>query len=175
MATQYGFYFEADRCIDCRACSVACKQWNGIKAGTTNWRLVTSLWNGQYPNVTETFLSMACNHCGSPACAKVCPVGAITKRAEDGLVVVNQEKCIGCRSCLAACPFGVPQYGASGKMEKCTYCQDRLAQGKQPICAETCVAKALHAGTMDELNKLAAGKKLRTLTVDTQPSLLISQ
>ena len=128
MAKQYGFYMDTERCIKCWACEVACKQWNGIEAGTIARRKVHEVESGTFPNVTRTFVSMSCMHCGEPACAKVCPAGAITKRGEDGIVVVDKEKCIGCHYCFFACPFGVPQYTDAG-MDKCDCC---IGNGVEP-------------------------------------------
>jgi anaerobic dimethyl sulfoxide reductase subunit B (iron-sulfur subunit) len=110
-------------------------------------------WEGEYPLVVNRTLSISCLHCGDPACEMVCPTGAIAKRVDDGIVTVDQNKCIGCRSCFLACPFGVPQFGMNGKMQKCDFCVDRLMEGKEPACVATCPSEALHFGTMDELSK----------------------
>jgi anaerobic dimethyl sulfoxide reductase subunit B (iron-sulfur subunit) len=174
MATQYGFFVHIDRCIDCYACEVACKQWLGIKAGTAAPRRVVEITSGKFPEVTRTFISLACMHCGDPACEAVCPTGAISKRAEDGVVVVDQDKCIGCHYCFFACPFGVPQYGDAGTMEKCDFCLDRLAEGKEPACVATCPTQALHGGTLEELARHVGEVAATKLTGATQPSLLVS-
>jgi anaerobic dimethyl sulfoxide reductase subunit B (iron-sulfur subunit) len=178
--TQRGFYIETDRCVACHSCEVACKQWNNLgpsEVGKTGprWRRVTEAVSGTYPTITVVNMSTSCNHCGKPACAAVCPTGAITKRAEDGIVLVDAAKCIGCKACAATCPFGAPQFAEDGKMQKCNFCLDRLAQGKAPACVATCPSRALHAGTMEELYQLASQKIVQTLTVATQPSLLISK
>jgi anaerobic dimethyl sulfoxide reductase subunit B (iron-sulfur subunit) len=174
---QMGFYLELDRCIYCWSCETACKQWNQMKPGSgVRLRRVLDLQGGTYPNSTRTFLSLACMHCGDPPCEKVCPTEAISKRSEDGIVVVDQDKCIGCHFCFFACPFGVPQYGANGTMQKCDAC---LSAGMQesglPACAATCPTEALHYGTLEELSKLAAQKAGRKLAGATQPSMLISK
>ena len=159
MAAQYGFYMDSDRCIKCWACEIACKQWNGIEAGTIARRKVHEVTSGTFPNVKRTFVSMSCMHCAEPACAAVCPAGAITKR-EDGIMVVDKEKCIGCRYCFFACPFGVPQYNDQG-MDKCDCCiGNGVTPGDTPHCVATCPTKALHFGTLEEMSALAAETKV---------------
>ncbi len=180
---QLGFLIDTGRCVGCETCTVACKNWNNLEPAVTAtpgtqgpiWRRISTTETGTYPTVSIAKVSMSCNHCGKPACAGVCPTGAITKRADDGVVVVDQAKCIGCKACLAACPFAVPQFGTNGKMQKCTFCLDRVAQGKQPACVTNCPAKALFAGSMEELTKLAANKAVQALTANTQPSLIITK
>lgn len=180
---QRGFYLDVERCVGCQTCVVACKAWNGVEPKVTatpgtegpKWRRVVKIESGSYPNASITYLSMGCMHCGNAPCAAVCPAGAITKRAEDGIVVVDRNKCIGCHYCFFACPFGVPQYGADGTMQKCNMCLDRLAQGKQPACVAGCPAKALHAGTLEELAEMASKKAAQRLAGASQPSLLISR
>jgi len=158
LKTQYGFYFDSERCIKCKACEIACKQWHGIKAGTVKLRRVMEVTSGAFPDVKRHFFSISCRQCAKAPCITACPNGAISKRAEDGIVVVDRQKCIGCRTCLDACPFGVPQYGEDGTMQKCDMCLDRLEQGQKPICAETCPTGALHWGTVEELSESATLK-----------------
>lgn len=173
MAKQYGFYIEIDKCAECHACEVACKSVNNVELGI-QWRRVTKVWSGKFPNVTSASISLACMHCGDPACEAVCPTGAIKKRAEDGIVVVDRTKCIGCHSCAMACPFGVPQYGKDGTMQKCQLCVERLQAGKKPACEWTCPSGALHAGPLDELAKLAQQRSAQKIAGATIPSVLIS-
>ena len=97
---------------------------------------------------------------------EVCPVNAISKRSEDGIVVVDRTKCIGCRACGKACPYHAPQFGTDGHMQKCDLCLDRISAGKQPACT-TCPAGALTFGTMEELPKLAGKKTVRQLEGET--------
>lgn len=168
MARQLGFYLEADRCIGCRACEIACKQWHGLKpetAGETgpSWRRVTPKETGTFPNVRVTYLSVACRHCAKPLCLEACPTGAISKRSEDGIVVVDRDKCNGCRDCFSACPFDIPQFGDDGLMQKCDFCLERLEKGQKPVCELTCTANALHTGTIEELSELAAQKTSQNL------------
>jgi len=158
MNKRYGFSFEANRCLKCWACEVACKQVNGIKAGNVRLRKVLEVTTGAFPQVKRTFLSVTCRHCAKAPCAAVCPTGAISRRREDGSVVVDLEKCIGCKTCLDACPFGVPQYGEDGLMRKCDMCLERLKLGEKPACAETCPTQALHWGEVELLTETAAMK-----------------
>jgi DMSO reductase iron-sulfur subunit len=169
MAKQYGFYFDADRCVQCLACEVACKSVNNIEPGP-RWRRVIDIWEGEFPGIARTFFSLACLHCGQPACAEVCPTGAISKRAEDGIVVVDRDKCNGCQECAAACPYGVPQFGDDGTMQKCDFC---LGLGQEPACVATCPAEALHYGTMEALAGLAVEKAASKLAGPTEPSIFV--
>ena len=175
MSNQYGFYFDSSRCIKCWACEVACKQWNGIQAGGIARRKVIETTVGVFPNANRVFFSKACNHCENPSCVANCPVGAITKREEDGIVVVNQEICIGCQTCSLVCPFGVPEYEAeSGKMNKCDGCVTcGLTPEDKPHCAATCPTKALQYGTLEEMEAEAAKKGGVRLEGDTNPSCFV--
>jgi anaerobic dimethyl sulfoxide reductase subunit B len=172
MAKQYGFYVDTDRCVQCHACEVACKSWNGIELGI-RWRRVLDVWGGQFPKVANQTISYSCMHCSKPACVEICPEKAISKRAEDGIVVVNTHKCVGCRSCAKACPFHIPQYGKTGVMQKCDFCLERLSQGKRPSCVATCPGEALKFGTIEDLATLAAAKG-KKLSAATGPAFFMS-
>jgi anaerobic dimethyl sulfoxide reductase subunit B (iron-sulfur subunit) len=91
---QMAFYFDQSRCIGCYACAVACKDWNNIAAGPAHWRRVTSLEWGTYPNVYLTYLSISCHHCATPNCAEACPVNAIRKNMQNGVMTVNRDECL---------------------------------------------------------------------------------
>jgi len=138
---------------------VACKDWHDIEAGSAHWRRVTSREWGSYPNVLLTYLSVSCNHCEKPACVTACPANAISKRGEDGIVVVDREKCLGSDSCdmlcRKACPYNAPQFGdeQKAKIQMCNLCLERVAQNKKPICVEACPMRALDAGPLDELKE----------------------
>ena len=154
---QVGFYFDQTRCIGCSTCAVACKDWYDTPAGPEKWMTILYSENGKFPDVFVSYLIRLCYQCEDPVCIPVCPVEAITKREEDGIVVVDSEKCIGnekCKSkCLKACPYDAPQFGLEkeAKMKKCNYCVDRLLEGKLPICVESCRTHALDVGTLEEL------------------------
>lgn len=161
MKKQYVFYHDPERCIGCSACEVACKQWHGIKAGTIKMRRVEEATAGKFPDVKITFKSIACMHCVKPRCIEACPQGAISKREEDGIVVVDSSVCNGCRSCLEACPVQAPQFGEGDIMQKCDMCLERVENGQRPICVATCPTQALHWGTLEELSAVISRKKTR--------------
>ena len=172
MAKQCGFYFDADRCVQGRTCEMACKTVHDLEPGM-KWMRVIDIWDGVYPNISRDFFTLACMHCGKPPCIEVCPTGAISKRSEDGIVVVNRDKCNGCQDCFPACPYGVPQFGKDGIMQKCDFC---TGLGKAPECAESCPAEALDYGILDKLLKKAKekGKSARRMEGPTRPSIIIA-
>ncbi len=153
---QLGFFIDQSRCTGCHACTVACKDWHNIPAGPVNWRWLVTVENGKYPEVFVAYLSLSCLHCAQPGCMEICPVDAITKRHEDGIVVVDWEACLGkeaCGKCKEACPYGAPQFNADkdSRMEMCHMCVGRWREGRKPICVEACPMRALDAGPLDEM------------------------
>jgi anaerobic dimethyl sulfoxide reductase subunit B (iron-sulfur subunit) len=123
-----------------------------------NWRRVETFERGIFPDVRVSFVSLSCLHCFHPPCFSVCPSAAIFKQKEDGIVLVDSEKCIGqpnCGLCFEACPYRIPQFNPDCdlKMEKCNLCLDRLIQGKQPICVDACPMHALEVAPMSELSR----------------------
>ena len=184
--TQYGFYFDASKCTGCTTCMVACKDKNHLPVGM-NFRRVTEFSGGNWRQDRATgawhqdafayYLSISCNECSDPACVKVCPTKAHFKRSEDGLVLIDPKKCIGCGACLAACPYGAPQLDREArKMRKCDTCLDRREKGLNPACVDACPQRALDFGPIDELRKkygdCAAIAPLPDASV-TKPNLVI--
>ncbi len=170
---QKGFYLDLTRCTSCYACVVACKAHHDITEQGVYWRRVMTLEARVDQRVRIANLSLSCMHCAEPACMRICPTTAISKRQEDGLVIVHSDRCIGCKMCLLACPFGIPQFGRDGKMQKCDFCLERSERGLAPACAFTCPARALHAGDLAELSLLAGKKSARRLIRSTDPSFFI--
>ena len=164
-----GMLIDTTRCIGCRGCQVACKSWHDLPSSKTGFT-----GTGENPayldanNFTRvlfaetatadgaprwTFVKRQCMHCLEPACASVCPVGALVKTAS-GPVVYEDDRCIGCRVCMLACPFNVPKYEWTARVpyvRKCTFCADRQAAGLKPACATTCPSEAIQFGDRDEL------------------------
>lgn len=145
---QLGFQIDMVHCIGCKACEGACKQQNDVTAGA-RWRRVNTFKGGTYPTPFANYMSLSCNHCESPACMKSCPVGAITKRASDGIVILNTTICNGCKRCMETCPYGAPQFNpVTKKVEKCNMCYQRIDAGLPPACVQTCMARVLKNGLL---------------------------
>ncbi|APE96165.1 4Fe-4S dicluster domain-containing protein [Halodesulfurarchaeum formicicum] len=169
MGEQWAFYFDANKCIGCHACTVACKNQNDLDPESATWRRVVQSGQGEFPDYEEISVSISCMHCEDPPCETVCPTGAIEKRDSDGIVTVNRDKCIGCHYCAWSCPYGAPKFDGDNKMQKCHMCLGKGAGegygspakkheddgGEKPACVDTCVGGALKAGPMDELTKEA--------------------
>jgi formate dehydrogenase iron-sulfur subunit len=167
------FLIDMTKCTGCRGCQVACKQWNQLEAEKTEFFSGEGYQNP--PAMSEytftrikfrdyqkngqnefAFYKEMCMHCNEPACASVCPVGAFEKTAE-GPVIYKADRCIGCRFCMIACPFGVPKYEWSKGLplvKKCTGCYSRVKEGMKPACATTCPT-AITYGPRDEMIKEA--------------------
>ncbi len=142
-------------CVGCNACQTACKEVNHMPVDEEK-ALSTTAYTAlnEYDGV---FVRRMCQHCDDPTCASVCPVGAFTKMPE-GPVVYDVDKCIGCRYCMQACPFQVPRYEWSNtypRVQKCTMCHERLAQGLPTACSEACPTGATKFGDRDDLLKEA--------------------
>ena len=132
---QLGFLLNLDQCIGCQTCVSACKSENHTPEGV-NWRRVNKI-------NEDVFLSLSCNHCDSPECFRVCPEKAYTKR-QDGIVIINPNRCNGCMDCVSACPFNAPQFDyEQHKASKCTMCYTRLQDNLQPCCVESCPTEAI--------------------------------
>ncbi len=178
------FYFDAAACSGCRTCQVACKDHHTLTLGL-RWRRVYEITSGDWTrrgaawvaDVSAFNLSIGCNHCDRPICLEGCPTGAIRKR-EDGIVLIDGHKCVGCRYCSWACPYGAPQYDPQqGCMTKCTFCAERLDQEQLPICVAACPLRALDFSPREALeNKHGPIVHISPLPPAdrTDPSLVIS-
>lgn len=155
--TQYGFFFDQSRCTNCHACAVACKDWNvgdEIKSSHVKWLRMMQWEKGVFPNVEMHTLFATCYHCENAPCVKACPNDALFKEDAFGAVLLDTDKCEGCRRCWQACPYGAPQFESNEMgtpMSKCTMCYDKVTQGELPICVAACPQRALDFGPLDEL------------------------
>lgn len=183
-ATRKGFLVDTSRCIGCRSCQVACKQWNKLEADKTKnqgtfenprdltpalfnrIRFVESETSGQ---ISWKFVNERCMHCGEAGCMKVCPSPGALTRTKDGIVVYNREKCISCKYCVSACPFNVPRYDGDDKVSKCHWCVDRVRGGLPPACVRACPTQTLQFGRRTDLIAKAKAAK-KTLYGETELS-----
>lgn len=164
---QYGFLVRTEKCVNCGECAKACREAHGTPAGLGRREV--------HPFTSDfgktVYVSYGCMQCAEPSCAAVCPAGAIKKR-DDGIVVVNKDRCIGCKYCYEACPFGIPKYGESG-MDKCDCCFDiGVAPGHEPYCRAACTFDALEYGELSAL-KIVGGELAVPVEAATSPSYLL--
>lgn len=182
---QLGFYINNDYCTGCKACVVACKDKNDNEVGV-NFRRVYEHSEGDYverdhaviQNIQTFFTSISCNHCKNPKCVEGCPTGAMYKREEDGVVLVDHDKCVGCKYCVWNCPYGAPQYNEMlGKMTKCDFCIDLISAGENPACVGSCPMRAIEYGPIEELRakygNVSDIKGLPNSSI-TKPNLIIT-
>ena len=176
--TKYGMAIDMRRCFGCKSCVMACKTENNVPDGiwwnntVTVGGAVENTPAGSKPDeLSMKFFTFACQHCDEPACVAVCPTGATTKREEDGIVTIDWETCIGCKTCITACPYegvrtyveeepsyfldfptgdaAVPPHRAK-VVEKCTFCMHRIDRGERPACADVCRVQARYFGDLDD-------------------------
>lgn len=170
--SRLGLVIDIDACVGCHACATACKEWNGaslMAGGAPDYDpqgpAPSGVWfnrvrhyeAGEYPESRTLNVPMSCMHCETADCVTVCPTGASYKRAEDGIVLIDAEKCMGCNYCAWACPYGARELDeTSGTMRKCTLCVDRIYDmalpeaERQPACVLACPAHARHFGDFDD-------------------------
>jgi formate dehydrogenase iron-sulfur subunit len=175
-----GFFTDTTICIGCKACEVACKEWNGLpeldrqltgesydntgSLGADAWRHVAFIEQaGDAGDGLRWLMSSdVCKHCTRAACIEVCPTGALY-RTEFGTVVVQDDVCNGCGYCVPACPYGViDQREDDGRVFKCTLCYDRLKGGMEPACSKACPTNSIQFGKLDDLRAIA-GERLEFL------------
>ncbi|MEG0990591.1 MAG: 4Fe-4S dicluster domain-containing protein [Gordonibacter sp.] len=147
--TRYGMLLDLSLCIGCNACVVACKQENAVPL--TKFNTWIESWDVTSDEGTRRANQpKLCNHCADTPCVKVCPTGA-SYRTEEGVVLVDPERCIGCKYCLAACPYQARWVDdSSGEVGKCTLCYHRTSHGLLPACVSTCVTRARYFGDLND-------------------------
>lgn len=173
----YGMLIDLKKCIGCHACATACKGAHGTPP-TVKRSWVVREFDGAYPEVRRAITPMLCMQCENPACVEACPTEGATFKREDGIVVIDKEKCIGCKTCMSACPYGargiweedggyfgeeLNEYETvmyaempKGTMDKCTFCAERIdGNGATQACVAACPAGARTFGELDEIKKQA--------------------
>ena len=192
--TKLGLVIDLDICVGCHACAVNCKEWNtgGHMAPLTDLNPYGKGQDGVWfnrihsyevqtptgqPNMTTHF-PKSCLHCEDAACVTVCPTGASFKRARDGIVLVDENKCIGCKLCSWACPYGAREFDSDqGVMKKCTLCIDRIYNenleeiDRVPACVSTCPAGARHFGNLGDPNSAVSKLVVEREGYDLMPEM----
>ena len=150
-SVRYGFVIDLRKCIGCHTCSVACKRENTVPLGV--WRSwVKQVEKGSYPYIRKSFLPLLCNNCENPICVTVCPVKASYRR-KDGIVLVDPHRCIGCRYCMAVCPYDARYVNPRVNIvEKCYWCEHLIDQGMKPACVDACPTQARIFGDINDHN-----------------------
>ena len=153
--TQYAIVTDLNRCVSCLACTTACKEFNNVPIGSF-WLKILRIGpnpineGDKFPNVEMYYLPVTCQHCKTPECTRVCPTGASHKQ-DDGTVQIDKEKCIGCQFCVMACPYGVRYLNQEQRVvEKCTMCQQLIAENDVPRCVESCGGRARWFGDIEQ-------------------------
>ena len=154
--TQYAIVTDLNRCVGCLACTVACKAVNNVPVGAF-WIKTLRVGpnpieggSGDWPDVEMYFLPIQCQHCADPECVKVCPTGA-SHKAADGTVQIDKSKCIGCQFCAMSCPYNVRYLNEEERVvEKCTLCEQKIAQGELPQCVAQCGSRARFFGDLEQ-------------------------
>lgn len=148
--TRYAMVMDQRRCIGCQSCTVACRTWNHLPLDIMYNPVVSEGAQGKWPNVRKTFTPLICMHCADAPCVPCCPNGASFKD-DDGIVWVDQKKCMCCKVCVQTCPYGARDVSAfEGFVRKCTFCKDRVREGEQPYCVASCHQKARIFGDLDD-------------------------
>ena len=180
MAQTVGFFTDTTLCIGCKACEVACKEWNDLpnnplefrgsydntgQLDHANWRhvrFVEQATTSQDKPIAWSMMSDVCKHCANASCLEVCPTNAIV-RTEFDTVFIQQDVCNGCRDCISACPYAVIGFNSNtGTAQKCTFCYDRLQNNLKPACATACPTQSIKFGDLSVMRQ-AAAERVQTL------------
>lgn len=167
--TRYGMLIDTTACIGCFACRTACQVQNNLLPSEAFIRFEQHE-SGTYPAARLATVPLQCMQCSDAPCVQVCPTGA-SHRTEDGIVTVDHGRCIGCKYCMAACPFAVRWQNEAGEVEKCTFCVNRTSQGLLPACAGNCPTHARLFGDLNDPNSEVAQKVAKVQAESMLPEL----
>ncbi len=161
-----GMVIDTRLCVGCQDCVVACKTENQTPEGMhRDW--ISQQMSGSFPTLQLQIRSERCNHCDSPPCVSCCPTGASHVHDWGGVVLVTKEQCIGCKACVASCPYDARYIHPEGFADKCTFCIHRVEKGQDPACVSVCPTRCMHFGDLDdphsEVSRLLASRKHRAL------------
>ncbi len=161
MAKQLGFTVNLDQCIGCHSCEMGCKNFNALDPAMFYRHVHDDFPEDLFGVPTRVHVSLACNHCADPACLAACPVKAYSKRDKDGIVIHDPSRCIGCKMCIAACPYNVPQFNEEKHtVEKCHMCYQRVDDGLKPGCVSTCPVGAIDIVDISKIDEAAFEKQI---------------
>ncbi len=173
---RFGMAIDTTRCVGCTDCVVACKTENQVPEGfCRDW--VTTTTEGAFPDLRLEIRSERCNHCDRPPCVTCCPTGASHVEPLGHVVLVTADRCIGCKACLAACPYDARYVHPDGYADKCTFCLHRVREGRLPACVAVCPTHCMHFGDLDdpdsEVSRLLASRRHHALATaaGTEPRI----
>jgi len=170
MSAQMGFVIDLKRCIGCDTCVIACKVEHNITTGRFRLKVLDSHSEqvfekpvGNFPNLSQYWVPTMCHHCVEAPCASACPTNTLWRRDDDGIVMLDVDKCIGCQRCAEACPYDAISFDeVDGSADKCSACAHRIAGDGRPACAVVCPTRAIHFGDVNDpeskVSKLLASR-----------------
>jgi Fe-S-cluster-containing dehydrogenase component len=162
---RFGMVIDTRKCVGCTDCVIACQTENDVPIGYARDWIATEA-NGTFPTISLQIRSERCNHCDNPPCVACCPTGA-SHVETGGIVKVNANRCMGCKACVSACPYGARFVNPAGYADKCTFCDHRLKEGKDPACVSVCPTTCMTFGDLEDpkstVSQLLNSRKHRAL------------
>lgn len=171
-----GMVIDTTKCVGCQDCVIACQTENNVPLGFARDWIKTEA-SGVFPTINMEIRSERCNHCSDAPCVSACPTGASHYHDFGGIVLVDHDECIGCKACIASCPYDARYVHPEGFVDKCTFCVHRVEKGEDPACVSVCPTHCMHFGDFDdpnsEVSKLLQSRKHRSLLPEagTNPNI----
>jgi Fe-S-cluster-containing dehydrogenase component len=166
MKAHYVMVIDTVKCVGCGDCVIACKTENEVPEGLhRDW--ITQEITGKFPDLYMEIRSERCNHCSNPPCVYACPTGASYVLKGSNIILVSPGRCVGCKSCIAACPYDARFIMPEGYIGKCTFCEHRIRQGLDPACVSTCPTRCMTFGDLNDplsdVSRLLKSRKYKTI------------